>query len=67
MVSAAIGCAFRLALKNAQWVAAPLSMALALLFMQLTRTVHPPGQQHLQCLHSCVRAHLALGLYAVGP
>ena len=42
-MSAAIGCALRLALKDAQWIAAPLSMSLALLAMQLTRTVHPPG------------------------
>lgn len=46
MVSAAVGCAFRLALKDALWIAAPVSMAVALLAMQLTRTVHPPGAQH---------------------
>ncbi|DBA71574.1 hypothetical protein WJX79_006406 [Trebouxia sp. C0005] len=43
VVSAAVGCAFRLALKDALWIAAPVSMAVALLAMQLTRTVHPPG------------------------
>lgn len=46
MVSAAVGCAFRLALKDSLWIAAPVSMAVALLAMQLTRTVHPPGAQH---------------------
>ena len=48
VISAAIGAAFRLALKDALWLAAPLAMALALLAMQITRTVHPPGQL-LQC------------------
>lgn len=43
VISAAVGCAFRLALKDTLWIAAPLAMALALLAMQLTRTVHPPG------------------------
>lgn len=43
VVSAVVGCAFRLALKDALWIAAPVSMAVALLAMQLTRTVHPPG------------------------
>ena len=47
MVSAAVGCAFRLALADVQWVAAPLAMATAMLVMQWTRTVHPPG--HLSC------------------
>lgn len=46
VVSAVVGCAFRLALKDALWIAAPVSMAVALLAMQLTRTVHPPGAQH---------------------
>ncbi len=46
MVSAAVGCAFRLALKDFLWIAAPVSMAVALLAMQLTQTVHPPGAQH---------------------
>lgn len=43
VVSAAVGAAFRLALQDLLWVAAPLGMALALVAMQLTRTVHPPG------------------------
>ncbi len=43
VISAVVGCAFRLALKDTIWVAAPISMSLALLAMQLTRTVHPPG------------------------
>ncbi|DBB05731.1 hypothetical protein WJX77_012192 [Trebouxia sp. C0004] len=43
VVSAAVGCAFRLALKDALWIAAPVSMAMSQLAMQLTRTVHPPG------------------------
>ncbi|DBB02238.1 TPA: hypothetical protein ACH3X3_011263 [Trebouxia sp. C0006] len=43
VVSAAVGCAFRLALKDFLWIAAPVSMAVALLAMQLTQTVHPPG------------------------
>ena len=44
MLSAAVGCAFRVALGDVQWVAAPLAMATSLLVMQWTRTVHPPGE-----------------------
>ena len=65
VVSAAVGCAFRLALRNAQWVGAPLSMATSLLAMQLTRTVHPPGHLFLQTISmqcdlfscTCLRLH----------
>lgn len=57
VISAAIGAAFRLALKDALWLAAPLAMALALIAMQLTRTVHPPGQS-LQLCHKLCNAEL---------
>ena len=45
VMSAAIGAAFRLALKDAIWLAAPLALSCSLLAMQLTRTVHPPGKK----------------------
>lgn len=43
MLSAVVGCAIRLALKDVLWVSAALGMSLALVVMMLTKTVHPPG------------------------
>lgn len=43
VMSAAIGAAFRLAFRENTWVAAPFALSFSLLAMQLTRTVHPPG------------------------
>ena len=62
VISAAVGCAFRLALRDARWVAAPLSMATSLLAMQLTRTVHPPGQLKGQFDIAIMVAHWTEGL-----
>ena len=61
MLSAAVGCAFRLALRNAQWVAAPLSMATSLLVMQLTRTTHPPGHFPIHSTKISVRMLHGMG------
>ncbi|EIE20895.1 HPP family protein+B94, partial [Coccomyxa subellipsoidea C-169] len=43
VLSAVVGCAIRLALKDVLWVSAALGMSLALVVMMLTKTVHPPG------------------------
>lgn len=62
VISAAVGAAFRLALKDALWIAAPVAMALALIAMQLTRTTHPPGAlthntSFITDLRTCHPAH----------
>ncbi len=49
MLSAVVGCAIRLALKDVLWVSAALGMSLALVVMMLTKTVHPPGVLLLSC------------------
>jgi CBS-domain-containing membrane protein len=38
-----VGVCIRLALDKVQWLANAIGMSLALLAMQLTGTVHPPG------------------------
>lgn len=56
VISAAVGCAFRVAMGDTLWVAAPLAMATAMLAMQWTRTTHPPGQRcagSMTSIHGC--------------
>lgn len=43
VISAVVGVCIRLALDKVQWLANAVGMSLALLAMQLTGTVHPPG------------------------
>jgi CBS-domain-containing membrane protein len=43
IMSSVVGCTVRLVLRDVIWLSAPLAMSLALLFMIVTRTTHPPG------------------------
>ena len=43
-ISAVVGCAIRNAIKDHPWLAIPLAVALSIVLMELTRTVHPPGK-----------------------
>ena len=47
--SAVVGCAMRNAIKSHPWLAIPIAVALSIIVMELTRTVHPPGMP-LTCL-----------------
>ncbi|KAK9826659.1 hypothetical protein WJX74_008463 [Apatococcus lobatus] len=43
VISAVVGCAIRNAIKDHPWLAIPLAVALSIILMEVTRTVHPPG------------------------
>ena len=64
MLSALVGCAFRVAFGPSMfWLSAPLAMALSLTLMHLTRTVHAPGARILAPVSICLEAQgVGLGL-----
>ncbi|MCE7053188.1 HPP family protein [Algoriphagus sp. AGSA1] len=43
VVSALVGVTVNLLLPHTLWLAAPLAVALSIVLMQMTRTLHPPG------------------------
>ncbi len=43
LISAIIGVSIRMALPDIIWLTAPLAVALSIVAMQVTRTLHPPG------------------------
>ncbi len=43
VVSALVGVTVNLLLPDTLWLAAPLAVALSIVLMQMTRTLHPPG------------------------
>ena len=43
VISAIVGCTVRLILKDVIWLSSAIGMAFALVIMQLTCTLHPPG------------------------
>jgi CBS domain-containing membrane protein len=43
MVSAIVGVTIQKLLPDATWLAAPLAVSLSIVFMQATKTLHPPG------------------------
>lgn len=43
LVSALVGVTLQQLLPNVIWLAAPLAVALSIVFMQVTKTLHPPG------------------------
>ena len=43
MISAIVGCTARVIFRDVLWLSAALGMSFALLVMNLTSTLHPPG------------------------
>ncbi|MBK0369203.1 HPP family protein [Flavobacterium agrisoli] len=43
LISAFIGVSVNYLIPNTVWIAAPLAVSLSIVFMQITKTLHPPG------------------------
>ncbi|HEU4497149.1 MAG TPA: HPP family protein [Flavobacterium sp.] len=43
VISATVGVAVQKLLPDVLWIAAPLAVSLSIVFMQITKTLHPPG------------------------